>query len=161
MNRLLIAATLLVLAAMPALAAGHKIPAKSELAVSGTYVKPRGEAAVYSFDGQLAVPLNGGGNILLGPQIHYDSDDSRQAAGAVLEVNFLGTNHSGPFVGLSGLYSLKDSPGVERYSLDGLAGVKLQVGKGGFVKVYAERAVGGRDKDIAQTQGVVGLGLRF
>src|SRR5437899_1319802 len=150
MKRMLIALCLLALAAVPVMATTptHHIPAKSELTLSGSYEKPKGEAAVYSVDGALALPLNAGGNVLLGPKLHYDSDDAKQAAGAVLEVNFLGTSKSGPYIGANGLYDLKAVPGTERYTVNGDAGFKIALGAGGSgFKVFAEKAVAGRDKD--------------
>lgn len=149
----------LLAATVPALAG---IPAKSELGVSGSYVKVKGGDAVYGFDFQLAAPLNKGGNVLLGPKLHYDSDDARNAAGAVLEINFLGTKGSGPYIAAGGLYNLKDVPGTERYSLNGDAGFKFALGKGGSgFKVFAEQPIAGRDKDVTDRTFNAGLLVRF
>ena len=166
MKRTLIALCMLALAAVQVMAAPaaakHRIPAKSELTLSGNYEKPKGEAAVYSVDGSLAVPLNGGGNILLGPKLHYDSDDAKQAAGAVLEVNFLGTSKSGPYIGANGLYDLKEVAGTERYTVAADAGLKIALGKGGSgFKVFAEKPVAGRGKDETYLTYNAGLLVRF
>lgn len=138
------------------------IPAKSELSLSGTYVRPKGADAVYAVDFAIAAPVNQGGNVLLGPKLHYDSDDAMQAAGAVLEINFLGTSKSGPFIGANGLYNLKDVAGTERYSVNGDAGFKFALGKGGSgFKVYAEQPVAGRGKDVTDRTFNAGLLVRF
>jgi len=163
----IVLSTLLLLIALPVLAqtaapAKHRIPAKSELTLSGSYVKLKGESAVYAVDGALAVPLNGGGNILLGPKVHYDSDDAKQAVGAVLEVNFLGTSKSGPYIGAGALYNLKDVAGTERYNVDADAGFKFALGKGGSgFKVFGEKSVAGRDKDETYITYNAGLLVRF
>jgi len=155
---------MLALVAVPVMAATptHRIPAKSELTLSGSYEKPKGEAAVYSVDGALALPLNAGGNILLGPKLHYDSDDTKQAAGAVLEVNFLGTSKSGPYIGANGLYDLKAVASTERYTIAADAGLKIALGKGGSgFKVFAEKPVAGRGKDETYLTYNAGLLVRF
>ena len=158
MKRTLTVLALCVLA-FPALAG---IPAKSELGVSGNYVKPNGAGSIYSFDGQLAVPITKSGSVLLGPRLHYSSDRDTNAAGAVLEVNFLGSNKSGPYVGVTGLYNLRDVAGAERYTLDGNAGLKIAIGKGGSgFKVFAAKTVSGRGKDESNYTGNVGLLVRF
>lgn len=155
---LVLAACLILAATVPVLAG---IPAKSELGISGALVHPKSGGNVYAFDGQLAAPLNQGGNVVLGPRLRYASDSAQNAAGAVLEWNLLGTGKSGPFLGATGLYNLKEVAGTERYSVDAIAGLKLQVGKGGFVRVQAAKAVAGRDKDSTDLYGSVGIGLRF
>jgi opacity protein-like surface antigen len=138
------------------------IPAKSELGVSGSYVKAKGGEAAYSFDGQLAVPLNGGGNILLGPKLHYDSDQAKTAVGAVLEVNFNGTAKSGPYVGANGLYNTKNVPEEYHYTVNADAGIKFALSKGGSgFKVFAEKPVAGRGKDEATISYNAGLLVRF
>lgn len=153
--------TMFVLACLVSMPAFCGIPPKSEMAVSGTFVRPKTGGNVYAFDGQLAVPINEGGNLLVGPKLHYDSDDAKNAIGVVLEVNFLGTSKSGPYLGANGLYNVKDVAGTERYTVDGVAGLKLQIGPGGFVKVFASKPVAGREKDNSDITGNVGIGIRF
>lgn len=160
MRKLLLSFVALLL--MFSLVAFAGIPAKSELGVSGTYVKVKGGDAVYGFDFQLAAPLNQGGSVLLGPKLHYDSDDARNAAGAILEINFSGTKGSGLYIGANGLYNLKDVAGTERYSVNGDAGFKFALGKGGSgFKVFAEQPIAGRDKDLTDRTFNAGLLVRF
>jgi len=137
------------------------VPAKSELAVSGTYYDPKGEGeTVWLVDGQIACPITSKGTVILGPQIHLSSGTD-DAMGVVLEVNFLGTNHSGPFFGANGLYLQKEVAGLDRYSVNGVAGLKLQVGTGGFIRVYAQAPIAGAGKDLDKITGNVGIGIRF
>ena len=139
----------------------HAIPAKSELAVSGSYVKPKGDDAVWSFDGQLAMPADAGGHFLLGPKVHLDSGDG-DAAGVVAEVNFAGTAKSGLYIGGNGLYQMKDVAGQERYSVNADAGLKVALGHGGSgFKVFAERVVAGRGSDDKTITGNIGIFVRF
>lgn len=137
------------------------LPAKAELAASGTFVKPKTGGNVYAFDLALAAPINAGGNVLIGPKLHLDSDKDHQAVGVIAEVNFLGTAKSGPFIGANGLYNTKEVAGTERYTADAVAGLKLKVGSGGFLKVFASKTVAGRGKDDSDLVGNVGIGIRF
>ena len=157
----------LLLAAGPILAG--PIPAKSEMAVSGSFVNPANSASVWSVEGQIAMPIGAKGYVLLGPKLRLGSDDATQAAGAVLEVNFAGSNKSGFYVGANGFYNLKEvpGPGIERYSADAVAGLKVQLGSsgcsggcGGF-KVFGSKTVAGRGKDDSDVTGNVGLFVRF
>ena len=137
------------------------LPAKSEMSVSGSYFDPKGEGeTVWVADGQIAMPIGEEGFVVFGPKLHLSSAED-DAMGAVLEVNFLGTNHSGPFFGADGLYLQKEIPGLERYSVNGLAGLKIQVGPGGFIKVYASAPIAGAGKDLTHITGNVGIGIRF
>lgn len=160
MKRLVVFAALLALL-LPVLAHAGVVPAKSELAASGTYYDPKGEGeTLWLIDGQLAMPIGDAGYAVLGPQIHLSSGED-DAVGAVLEFNFLGTNHSGPFFGGNGLYLVKDIPGLERYAVNGVAGLKLQIGPGGFIRVYASAPIAGAGKDLTHITGNVGIGIRF
>jgi len=138
------------------------LPAKSELGVSGTFVKPKGDSAIYAFDGQVAMPVDTKGYFLAGPKLHFDSDDAKTAAGAVLEVNFGGTAKSGLYAGVNGLYNLKDVAGTERYTVAADFGAKIAIGAGGSgFKVFADKPVAGRGKDDSVITYNAGLLVRF
>lgn len=161
---------LLVIASLAAtLTLAGPVPAKSEMSVSGSFVSPANSASVWSLDGQIAMPVGAKGYLLVGPKLRLSSDDAATAGGAVLEVNFAGSNKSGFYVGANGLFNLKDVSGlnIERYSVDAVAGLKVQLGSsgctggcGGF-KVFASRTVAGRGKDNSDVTGNVGLFVRF
>lgn len=136
-------------------------PPKSELVVSGSFVSPKDSDRVWTLDGQLAVPITNGGTVLLGPKIHTGSNDDDRAIGAVFEVNFNGSSKSGLFVGVEGLYDVKRVDGETRYAVDGLGGLKIEVGKGAAIKVYASKTVDGRGKDDANVIGNLGVLIRF
>ena len=155
----IVAVLALVAATVPALAG---IPAKSELSLSGTYIRPKGADATYAVDFALAAPLNQGGSILLGPKLRYSSNDAENAIGAVGELNFSGTKGSGFYLGANGLYNLKEVAGTERYSVNGDAGFKFALGKGGSgFKIFAEQPIAGRDKDLTDRTFNAGLLVRF
>ena len=156
MKRLFVVLACMMVAGM----AWAKVPAKSELAVSGSYYAPEDGDKVWVADGFIAMPISDSGKVILGPQVHLSSGTD-DALGAVLEWNFLGTNKSGPFLGGNGLYLQKEIEGLERYSVNGVAGLKIQVGTGGFIKVFASAPVAGAGKDLTKITGNVGIGIRF
>lgn len=155
--------TLLVIALLGAsLAQAGVIPAKSEMALSGSYVHPKDSDTVWSFDGQVAMPIGAKGYAILGPKFRLGSDDATQAAGAVLEFNLLGSAKSGPYFGANGLYNLKDVAGVERYTVDAVAGLKVELSPGGSgFKVFASKTVAGRGKDESDLTANAGIFVRF
>jgi len=146
-----------------------KHPASSEFAISGTYIHPKDADAEWQVDGQIAFPFTTNGVFVWGPKVRFSSDDSVTAGGMVLELNFLGSSHTGPYVGANGLYNLKNvhGPNDERYTVDAVAGFKFQLGEAGCIggcggfKAYASKTVAGRDSFDSDITGNLGLFVRF
>lgn len=160
----LLFALALLAASVPVLAA---VPAKSELAVSGSYANPKDSTAVYALDLQLVAPVFGRGYFLAGPKLHLDSDDARRAIGGAVEVNFNGTSKSGLFIFANGLYNVKDVDGEIRYTADAGGGLKVQMGAPGCVggcggfQAFGKKTIYGRGKEDSDFSGNVGVFVRF
>lgn len=144
--------------ASPVLAADGK----SELSVAGSFQKPKDASTVYAFDVQIAMPIGRAGHAVLGPNLHLDSDDTKQAIGAVLEFNLMGSAKSGPFFGAQALYLQKEPTATDvRYSGNVLAGWKQNIGTGAALKVYASAPYWGAERDLSDWQGFVGVLIRI
>lgn len=145
-------------AAAPILAADGK----SELSVSGSFVKPKDASTIYALDLQIAMPIGRAGYVVLGPNLHLDSDDTKMAIGGVLEFNLLGSAKSGPFFGANALYLQKEPEATDvRYSGNVLAGWKQNIGAGAALKVYASAPYWGAERDLSDWQGFVGVLIRI
>lgn len=131
---------------------------KHEFTFAASFVKPKGNSEAYAASGALEFPI-AGGYFVAGPQVTYTNAEASRSVGVVGELNLTGQD-SGPFVGASYDYFVKDSPGLERGSGSARAGFKFG-GLGGAFKIYAERVLTGRGKDDADYSGVAALLLRF
>lgn len=165
MRRYLLPVFILIALLVPALLASGPILAadgKSELSVSGSFVKPKDASTVYAIDLQVAMPIGRAGYVVLGPNLHLDSDDTKQAIGGVLEFNLLGSAKSGPFFGASALYLQKEPAASDvRYSGNVLAGWKQNIGTGAALKVYASAPYWGAERDLSDWQGFAGVLIRI
>ena len=151
--------SMLCLVAVPALAA---VPAKTELSLSAEFVNaktdgPNPWTALMS----LYIPVNKGGNIVLGPEIAFSDVDEFNRMGAGLDWNFFGQKTVTLFVGASADYFLKRVDEQDDYLVLARAGLKIPVGKGAAIRLAAGQIVDGRGKDDADMIATAGVIARF
>lgn len=158
---------LLVLAL--ALIATHpsRAASKNEGTLAGSFVSAP-ESTIWSFTGELGIPLGENSRFLLGPAIGIGQVKPKEAKeidttllGGLLEVNVLGD--SGPFLRLRGLYNGQSGDKPFDWEVSAGAGLKFG-GGGGGVKVYIERArlyKNGTGENVSATGVTAALFLRF
>ena len=158
MTRLTAVMLALCLLAAPAFA----LPAKSELGLVGEFVSSNveGEENPWTVNLSLLFPV-GQGHIVLGPTVVLGSVDELNRMGAGLEWNFVGQGAVSPFIGAAGYYFQKDVDGMDSYTVTGLAGFKVAVGKGAAIKAYAFQIIDGRGADESDIGAAAGVIARF
>lgn len=155
---LVVAATILTLLFSSAsLFAG--VPAKTELAFSGSYVNPAQGSAIWQLGAEMLFPVTDKGILVIGPAVAVSDNDENTGGGATIEFNLAGKN-VGPFFGANGLYFLDSADGQDDYSVDARAGLKIPISSSGLFKVYAQYGLNGRSEDTDLT-GALAAVIRF
>ena len=134
------------------------LPGKTELGLTGEYVQTEGPGKnPWTFNLSMLLPV-GQGHIVIGPALAIGSDDDFNRLGAGLEWNLMGQKSVSPYIGAAAYYFQKDADGLDRHTVLGTAGVKINVTKNAAIKVGALQVVDGRGKaetDLSVTAGII------
>src|SRR5262245_15415775 len=157
MRKLAILSVLFV-STLSAFAATHQ--PKNELGLTGEFVQTSADGPnPYTLNVDLLIPV-GGGAIMVGPAVGLSDDDALVRLGGSLEWNLV-SDKAGFFIGASAFYFLKEVDDVQRHTLLGKAGLKIPVGSGAAVKVYAFDVLDGRGQDDTDLGVAAGIIARF
>lgn len=155
MRRILFAVLTMLMLAVPAVAADGK----AELGLIGEFVQTDEGDDPWSAAFDLLLPI-GAGHIVIGPTLAIGNDDTLNRLGGALEWN-LTSQKGGPFIGAAAYYFQKDVDGLDRYTVVGRGGFKVNVGKGAAVKAYAFQVVDGRGADETDLGVALGIIAKF
>lgn len=140
---------------------------KSEFSIAGEFIKFEnnvdGESSAWTFTGKALFPWTKGGKIVGGPAVSIGQDDDLNRLGLAIDWNLFGQGPVTVYVGVSGLYFVKDpdDPEVERHTVAGRGGLKIALGPGAAIDLFMTDVVDGRGKDSTDLSGGVGLIARF
>jgi hypothetical protein len=132
------------------------MPAKTELAFSGSYVNPKEGPAIWQVGGDVLFPLTDGGVVILGPSVVMSDNDDQTGGGATLEFNVPGQN-GGFFFGGQALYYLDSEEGQDDHTALARVGIKLPISQSGLFKFYLQQGLTGRDRDADLSGGLAAV----
>jgi len=125
--------------------------AKAELGVGGEYVQVADAQNPWSATISLGFPV--GKYLKLGPEVAVASADELNRLGVGLDFNIFGDAAVTPFIGAGADYFQTSVDGLDSYTVIGRGGLKIRVGSGAFIKLFATDVIDGRGKDETDLSG--------